>query len=110
MGGSSGEWFAARPFLYATQLKPPSVKGLVSTRQGETNGGRASHLAFSIGAIAQLAEYRIVYPVVVGSNPISLAYHNSLLGNDLGRRRRPSVAVSPYLPTCYANYKIIVIC
>ena len=33
----------------------------------------ASHLAFSIGAIAQLAEYRIVYPVVAGSNPAGLA-------------------------------------
>lgn len=37
------------------------------------DGGMASHLAFSIGAIAQLAEYRIVYPVVAGSSPAVLA-------------------------------------
>ena len=26
-----------------------------------------------LGAVAQLAEYRIVYPVVAGSNPVGLA-------------------------------------
>ena len=33
----------------------------------------ACHQLTPFGAVAQLAEYRIVYPVVAGSNPVSLA-------------------------------------
>ena len=56
------------------------------------DGGMASHLAFSIGAIAQLAEYRIVYPVVAGSNPAGLA--------NLGLTRRPA---RPALTRCHVT-------
>ena len=30
-------------------------------------------IEYKFGAVAQLAEYRIVYPVVAGSNPVGLA-------------------------------------
>ena len=74
-------------------------------------GGGFAPLPFYFGAVAQLAEYRIVYPVVVGSNPISLAYetHKPLLGNDLGAAGAAPSFLSADYQTAYVNHKIIVI-
>ena len=56
------------------------------------------------GAVAQLAEYRIVYPVVAGSNPVSLAMvvvAQSVRASDCGSEGRgfkshqPPCAVLP---------------
>jgi hypothetical protein len=56
------------------------------------------------GAVAQLVEYRIVYPVVAGSNPVSLAMvvvAQSVRASDCGseghgfKSHQPPYAVSP---------------
>ena len=54
-------------------------------------------LVIKQGAVAQLAEYRIVYPMVAGSSPVGLAK------NPAGARG--AVAVTPLVVRVYVNQK-----
>ena len=58
-------------------------------------------VVFILGAVTQLAECRIVYPVVAGSNPVSLAFFGvDKIGGAPARR-----VVSPLVVRVYMNYR-----